>query len=62
VKKSTEHLIAEIFGATLHEVAELPVRKVNDETTTNEKPIERWPDFLENSTENKQTQLHLTGT
>lgn len=62
MKKSTEDLIAEIFGCTLTEVAELPVRKVNDETSANEKPIERWPDFLEDGTARQQTQLHLTWT
>ena len=62
MKKSTEDLIAEIFGCTLTEVAELPVRKVNDETSENEKPFKRRTYLLKDSTENKQTQLHLAGT
>lgn len=61
-KKSQEDLIAEIFGCTLTEVDELPVRKVNDETTTNEKPFKRRTHLLKNSTESKQTQLHLSWT
>lgn len=62
MKKSTEDLIAEIFGCTLIEVSELPVRKVTHETTANEKPFERRSHLLKNSTESKQTQLHLAGT
>lgn len=62
MKKSTEDLIAEIFGATLHGVDELPVWKVKNETTTDEKPLKRRTHLLENSAESKQTQLHLAGT
>lgn len=62
MKKSTEDLIAEIFGGTLIEVHELPVRKVNDETSTNEKPSQGRTHLLKDSTESKQTQLHLAWT
>jgi len=61
VKNNQLQLIEKIFGGTLHEVDELPVWKVNDETSTNEKSRKGSTNFLENSIQSSQEKLHIAG-